>query len=217
MSKKVIFCLPGTDFSGKFLQCWTELVITSLQNDIQVMLSQRQSCNIYYVRNMCLGADVTRGKNQKPFDGKVDYDFLMWIDSDIMFDSRQFLKLISYNVDIVSGTYLMEGGQAFAIVKEWDEEFFKKHGYFEFMKLADLKDKKELMEVSYTGMGFILVKYGVFESLDYPWFKPIEKKIGDMVDFTMEDVSFCLRAREKGYKILIDPTIKVGHEKRIVW
>jgi hypothetical protein len=214
---KVIFCLPGANFSGHFLQCWTELVMTCLQNNIQPILSQRQSCNIYYVRNMCLGADVTRGKDQKPFDRKIDYDFLMWIDSDILFDSQQFLRLINHNVDIVSGMYLMEGGQALANVKEWDEEFFKKHGYFEFMKLDDVKDKKELIEVNYTGMGFMLVKYGVFESLDYPWFRPIEKKIGNMVDFTMEDVSFCLQSRNKGYKILIDPTVKVGHEKRIVW
>jgi GT2 family glycosyltransferase len=28
-----------------------------------------------------------------------------------------------------------------------------------------------------------------------------------MVDFTMEDVSFCLRAREKGFSILVDPAM----------
>src|SRR5271157_2488518 len=116
MSKptKVIFCLPGANFSGKFLQYWTELVLTCLQNNIQLILSQRQSCNIYYVRNMCLGADVTRGKDQKPFDGKIDYDFLMWNDSDILSDSQQFLRLVKHNVDIVSGIYLMESGQALA-------------------------------------------------------------------------------------------------------
>ncbi len=33
---------------------------------------------------------------------------------------------------------------------------------------------------------------------------------------TMEDVSFCLRAKENGFKIHIDPAIRVGHEKKIV-
>jgi len=32
-----------------------------------------------------------------------------------------------------------------------------------------------------------------------------------------EDISFCLRAKEKGFKIYIDPLIKVGHEKKIVF
>jgi hypothetical protein len=64
-------------------------------------------------------------------------------------------------------------------------------------------------------MGFMLVKKGVFEKLEYPWFKPIEKQIGTMVDFTMEDVAFCLRAKEKGFQIFIDPKIRPGHVKQI--
>ena len=73
-----------------------------------------------------------------------------------------------------------------------------------------------LVDVAYTGMGFMLVKKGVFESLDYPWFKPIEKRIGDMVDFTMEDVSFCLRARERGWNVLVDTGVRVGHENGLL-
>ena len=66
-------------------------------------------------------------------------------------------------------------------------------------------------------MGFMLVKKGVFESLAYPWFRPLEKRIGDMTDFTMEDVSFCLRAKEKGFKVYIDPQVRLGHEKRVIF
>jgi len=62
----------------------------------------------------------------------------------------------------------------------------------------------------------MLVKRGVFERFEYPWFRPIEKKIGAMVDFTMEDVAFCLQAGEKGLKILIDSEVRVGHEKKVV-
>jgi hypothetical protein len=43
-----------------------------------------------------------------------------------------------------------------------------------------------------------------------------EKQIGDMVDFTMEDVAFCLRIQEKGIHVLIGPQVRVGHEKRVV-
>jgi hypothetical protein len=195
------------------LECWTELVAWCLKNNIQPILSCRQSNNIYYVRNMCLGADITRGKCQKPFDGKLDYDFIMWIDSDILFSPAQFQRLIGYNVEIVSGIYLMEGGEALATVEKWDEEHFRAHGCFQFMTLDDVKGKEGLIDVAYTGMGFMLVKKGVFEKLEYSWFKPLEKQIGDMVDITMEDVAFCLRIREKGIHVLIDPMVRVGHEK----
>ena len=213
---KVIFCLPGNSFSGKFLECWTNLVACCLNNNILPLLSCKESCNIYYVSNMCLGADISRGKDQKPFNNKVDYDYIMWIDSDIIFTPQHFIKLLMHKKDIVSGVYLMSDGKYYATCEEWDEHFFKKHGHFKFLTFEDVKGKEGLIEVSYTGMGFLLIKKGIFESMEYPWFRPVEKKIGNMVDFTMEDFSFCLKAREKGYKIFIDPTARVGHEKKLI-
>jgi len=83
-----------------------------------------------------------------------------------------------------------------------------------------LEGKKELIEVDYTGFGWLLVKKGVFESLDYPWFKPLwhemNKEELKIKDFSSEDVSFCKQVREKGYKIYIDPEIRVGHEKKFI-
>lgn len=212
----IIFCLPGNSFSGAFLECWTNLVAFCLGNGIRPILSCKQSCNIYFVRNLCLGADVSRGKDQKPFDGKLEYDYLMWIDSDILFTPQHFARLVTHNKDIVSGIYLMEGGSALATVKEWDESYFTAHGCFRFLTLKDIAGEKELVEVCYTGMGFMLVRKEVFERMEYPWFRPVEKKIGHMVDFTMEDVSFCLRAQEKGFKVFIDPMVRVGHVKSVV-
>jgi hypothetical protein len=145
---------------------------------------------------------------------------------------------LGHDKDIVSGVYAMEGGKLIATVKKWDEETFKRQGHFDFMTLQEIEGphlisptgeiprshtergsngKEELVDVAYTGMGFMLVKKGVFEKLEYPWFKPIEKQVGDMVDFTMKDVAFCLRIREKGIHVLIDPMVRVGHEKSMVF
>jgi len=212
----VIFCLPGNSFSGRFLDGWSELLGYCMKNNIPFRISRQSSCNIYYCRNICLGADVIRGENQKPFDGKLDYTHLMWLDSDIIFTPQQFQALLDHDKDIVSGIYMMEGGRQFATVIDWDKDFFEKHGYFEFLTPKDLEGRNELFEVNYTGFGFMLIKKGVFESLTYPWFRPIDQKIGDMVDFTTEDVAFCLMAREKGHQIWVDPKIRVGHEKTVV-
>jgi hypothetical protein len=80
----------------------------------------------------------------------------------------------------------------------------------------DVEGKSGLMEAAYTGFGFMLIKKGVFESMEYPWFRPVMKQIGNAMDFCMEDVGFCLTARERGYKIFVDPQVRVGHEKRVV-
>lgn len=47
------------------------------------------------------------------------------------------------------------------------------------------------MEVAYAGMGCMLVRKGVFEAMEYPWFEPKKHEIGECVDYSMEDVSFC--------------------------
>jgi hypothetical protein len=194
----IVFCLPGTNFSGKFLECWTEVVAYCLRNRIRLILSCKLSCNICYVRNMCLGADVSRGVRQKPFNGAVDYDFLMWIDSDILFTPAQFQRLLSHDKEIVSGGYAMEGGQNLATVQEWDEEFLKRNSFFKFMKPQEIEGRKDLISIAYRH-----VVHAGKEGGEYPWFKPLEKKNGNMAYFTMEDVAFCLRAREKGIKVLL--------------
>ena len=140
----------------------------------------------------------------------------MWIDSDVLFSPAQFKKLLDHDKDVISGLYLMDGGKAYAAVKNWDEEYFKKNHKFKFLTPEDIRERKGLFEVSYAGMGFMLVKKGVFESVEYPWFCPLQKKIGDMVDFTSEDVGFCLKAQDKGYGIFVDPEVIAGHEKLIV-
>jgi len=218
--KKIIFALPGREFSGRFLQSWTELIYACLQNDIQPIISQHYSPLLYYVRNMCLGGDNLRGVDQLPFDGKVDYDYIMWIDSDIVFSPQHFFKLLQHDKDIVSGLYMMSDNTHYATVETWDDEFFKKHGSFQFLTRGAVKVKKGLFKADYTGFGWVLTKKGVFESLQYPWFQPMwtEYNInGKLVrDFTMEDVAFCRMIQEKGYNVWIDPSVIVGHEKMMV-
>ena len=109
----------------------------------------------------------------------------------------------------------MEGGKEYAAVKNWDLDYFKTTGTFKFLTPNDIpKGQTDLMEVAYNGFGFLLTKYGVFENLEYPYFMPEVTTFGeDVIDFASEDVSFCRRATNNGFKIYVDPTVVVGHEK----
>jgi len=170
---------------------------------------------------MCLGGDNLRGVDQKPFGGQFDYDYIMWIDSDIVFTPEHFFKLLNHDKDIVSGLYMMNDNVHYATVEDWDDEFFLKNGHFQFLNREMVQAKEgKLFTADYTGFGWVLTKKGVFESLEYPWFQPMwtEYNIdGKLVrDFTMEDVAFCKMIKEKGFDVWIDPTIIVGHEKMMV-
>lgn len=214
---RVVFCLPGSTFSHRFLMCWSELILWCLHNNIDIRVSCRQSSNVYFVRSMCLAADVLKGPNQAPFGGEMEYDYIMWIDSDQVFNPEQFAKLLNHKKDIVSGLYMMADCQHYACVKDWDIDHFKKTGTFKFLTPGDIKGKKGLMEVAYNGFGWMLIKKGVFENLEYPWFKGIDWDLGNgVIDFSSEDASFCRRVIEKGYKVFVDPEVIVGHEKMMV-
>ena len=40
-----------------------------------------------------MGANVLRGPDQIPWDGKLNYDYQLWIDSDIVFSTEKFWQL----------------------------------------------------------------------------------------------------------------------------
>lgn len=217
---RIIFALPGRSFTNNFLIAWSELLTWCYRNNIIPILSNRYTSNVYYVRNMCLGGDVNRGIYQKPYNGKINYDYIMWIDSDIVFKVTDFINLLKQKKDIVSGLYLMQGGTSYATVINWDSQFFKKNGHFDFLNIIkhkELQKNNNIITVSYTGLGFMLVKYGVFESIEYPWFRPTWEEFGNNIkDFSSEDVGWCKTILKKGYKIHIDLNTVVGHEKSIV-
>ena len=219
---KIVFCLPGRTFSAAFLKSWTELLYSLPFNNITPIISQNYSPVVYWARNLCLSGDVLKGINQKPFNG-MDYDYMMWIDSDMVFQSNDFFKLLSHNqYDIISGIYPIDEHNYSAVCK-WDEDDFLKNGYFKFIRKNEIDDLKSefdtypVIPVSYNGFGFVLIKKGVVESIEYPWFEPLFKtlltKNGLIRDFTGEDVAFCLKIQEKGYKVMVDTSVRLGHEK----
>lgn len=229
---KVVFCIPGKEFSANFLQSWTKLCNTLYLNQIPFVLSNTYSPVVYYARSACLRAHVLRGRHQKPFNEEITYDYIMWIDSDIVFEPEQFYALLqrmeeNKDIQLLAGTYLMADGRHTTIVDEWDEDYFQQNGSFQFLTMDQVKAKAEMPEVKakdglfeavYCGFGWLMVRYGVHESFEYPFFKPIfhELKGGTIYDFSSEDASFFLELRDKGIKCYVDPNVNVGHEKSVV-
>ena len=82
---------------------------------------------------------------------------------------------------------------------------------FEFLTKQHLEKLDDVFPVEYNGFGWMLIKKGVIESLEYPWFRPLWQKVDDNINtFTSEDVGFCQKALEKGYKIYANKNIVIG-------
>lgn len=181
---------------------------------VQPIISMAQDSVVFYVRNKTMGGNVLAGRDQKPWQGTVDYDAIMHIDSDIIFTPDNFKRLLDHNLPIVSGVYSFKGGKNLATVEHWDEEFFQKHGHFPFLPTSPAPG---LIKVAYTGFGWLLVRKGVYEALKYPWFYPEWIDIGSSHDFCSEDVSWCRSVQAAGYDVWVDGSVRVGHEKVTVW
>ena len=61
---------------------------------MSIQISQDYSSMVNFARCKCLGANVLRGPDQIPWDGKLEYDYQLWIDSDIVFNTEKFWQLL---------------------------------------------------------------------------------------------------------------------------
>ena len=216
--KTVVFCMPGRGVSYTFLKNFVTLCFDLVQNKASIQISQDYSSMVNFARCKCLGANVLRGPDQLPWDGKLKYDYQLWIDSDIVFNVEKFYQLVLMDEKIASGWYCTEDGRTTSVAHWLDEDDFKGNGgVMNHETLDSIAKRKKPFTVDYAGFGWLLIKHGVFEDsqMPYPWFAPKMQifESGAVQDMCGEDVSFCLDAKEAGFRIMCDPRIRVGHEK----
>lgn len=133
--KRVVIALPGDSFSSKFLISWTSALNVIWESQkYDMIVSPGVSSYVTFARMQTLGLDVLRGVHQKPFNN-LDFDVWVTIDSDIIFSPQQLIDLIESTElhPVVSGMYRMSNLTNYAIVKEWNTDFFIKNGFFEFI------------------------------------------------------------------------------------
>jgi GT2 family glycosyltransferase len=218
--KTFVICIPGRQFSSEFMLNLIELVAFISRHGGNFKLSVQYLPVINASRCKCLAADLANGKKQKPFN-EIQYDYILWIDSDVIFNNDAFLKLLQMDKTIASGWYAqpsqaLDGTMFTPVVEHADPEYFKKNITYKFMTVKDMSKKKKPFTVDHIGFGWVLIKQGVFETLEYPWFAPRMQTAGEFQDLCSEDVAFCLDAQKAGYEIWLDPACRVGHEKQLV-
>jgi GT2 family glycosyltransferase len=132
---------------------------------------------------------------------EIGYDYIMWVDSDMILPKNTLTTLMSHDKDIVSGVYAYKilGGEN-AVAKR-----FKKDAVdtYEDIPLKEIRESEQLMEIDGVGFGCVLTKVDMFRNIKKPWFK-YAPKMG-------EDIYFCRKAQAKGYKVYLDTSILCGH------
>jgi hypothetical protein len=129
---------------------------------------------------------------------------LLFIDSDMRFPQDMISRLLAHDVDIVATNCArrrMPTGPTAQVYKEnGDREL-----------VWSMPESTGLQEVGSVGMGVMLIKAGVFKALSEPWYETPWRS--DKRGYIGEDVFFCKKAREAGFKIWIDHDVskEIGH------
>ena len=95
--KTIVFCLPGRGCSYTFLKNFVQLCFDMVQSGMSIQISQDYSSMVNFARCKCLGANVLRGPKQIPWDGKLEYDWQLWIYNDNVFDDVYYCFISNCN------------------------------------------------------------------------------------------------------------------------
>lgn len=140
-------------------------------------------------------------------------DALLFFDSDVTFEPDVLEKMeqhIKDGKDIVTGVYFKRRSPFSPVLYE-ELSYDAETGESKWKDLPDIPEGKDLFEVAGCGMGCCMISKKVILDLllNYQtWFTPF-------ANFG-EDLAFCIRARQLGYKIWCDPTISLGHVGQLI-
>jgi hypothetical protein len=128
---------------------------------------------------------------------------IMFLDADVLPRKTTLQKLLKMDKDIVTGVYPINQGNelrwSVSRVEPWDA-----------VKLEELP--RNPFKVMSAGFGVTLIKYEVFEKLEWPYWKNVYRP--GAVEIS-EDIYFFNKARKAGYDVWCDPLIKCDHPKII--
>lgn len=217
----IVFCLTGNHFTSRFLQSWTKLISHLPEYRVSPTYSYTVGSEVFKLRNTALGGDRQGPVNQPPFRGLL-YDYLFWLDSDMVFEPTDFYSLLSTlesspNISILAALYTAQPQLAhYSAALHLTRRPLPHSAKGGYLTKKSLEGHTKPIPVDFSGMGFMLIRRGVVEALDYPWFVQMRSDQPGVLDTSGEDVSFCLRARDAGFPTYIHPQVVVGHEKLVV-
>lgn len=207
--RSLFIAIPAYDFkvSLKLAISLAKFAQTAPQHGITIQIGSVCGCSV-----------VSRARNLLAQDMlESDCTDLLFIDSDINFEPEDILRLMAWTADPKKG--IVAGVPR---VRSVDAVYIATLDHDENNQLT--MNRMGLVRAKRVATAFMMVRREVFETLSskHPEWKYVdtkaERELSCMFDFLKtdegyvgEDFLFCDRAREHGFEVWIDPTIKLGH------
>lgn len=211
----ILIATPGHSAKMEYVKSLVKTCAALSERGITYRFISRYSSFVPTAREL-----TTLDKNQHDFsstglvaDG-VEYKKIFWIDSDIEWEVEDFLKLYESDAEVVSGLYQLDWAGTVAV------NFPNAWGAPTRVNKVEFLLHEDLVEVGGVGFGFVCIKKGVFEKMERPWFliNRVRWEEGSEMRVNVgEDYSWCAGATRAGFKIFVDPLVKVKHHKETVY
>ena len=154
-----------------------------------------------------VSALVHESRGKLAVDAVVNrYDYLLFIDSDMIFNVDDIDRLLSHGKDIVGANYLK---RTWPYVPTAQVHYNIEHPEDGEQLNADIPG---LYEVDMIATGFLLIKTVALGTII------LDSQVNPFLPLNGlgEDWSFCVRARSAGYSIWADNDLDIGHLGQVV-
>jgi hypothetical protein len=169
------------------------------------------------IMNLMSGANVCKARNSLVSHFlATDSEYLLMVDSDMVFREDCVDRLVEHELPIVNGMYMQPNPDSSLYPCMYRHTVGTDRDQGMFTTVGGDFPRGELIRVDAVGAGFMMVRRDVFEAIAAkianpaaPWFQ--EEQRGPAL--CGEDFVFCMRAAECGYDILVDTSVSAGHVK----
>jgi GT2 family glycosyltransferase len=141
---------------------------------------------------MNMGSEVSMQRQQLALEAlETDCTHILWLDSDMTFPTHTINALLSHDADVVACNYSTRVPPYRPVA---------------FMDITNLDyrahDGTGVHEIDACGMGCMLVKRKVFETIQQPYFSIVWNE--NYTNLVGEDIYFCTKAKEAGFTVMLD-------------
>jgi hypothetical protein len=183
---KLAVCIPCRDtLHSAHAMSLAELVKFNTMNDIDTHVFMDASTIL-----------LTQRERLATMALECDAEYMLWLDSDMVFPATTAVRLMAHNEPVVAANYVRRQfpckGVAYETIGDWENPL-------------PFEVQDNLVTVEGIGMGCVLMKTEIFEKIPKPWFE-----FGwspESNDFLGEDMMLWQKVNSLGYELKVDTAL----------
>jgi hypothetical protein len=193
---KLAILVPCRDMlHAAFSKCLIELVKLNTMNNLDT--------HVVYDASTVL---LTQRERLALEAQNIGAEYMLWLDSDMVFPATTALRLMAHNEDIVAANYIRRQlpakGVAYETIGDWQNPL-------------PFVPQDDLVPVEGIGMGCMLMKTSILAEIPQPWFE-----FGwtpESNDHLGEDMILCQKMAKRGYTVKVDTQLSMEMRHLGTW